>query len=208
MGLEMEEQYRGREHEKVRMRVWHLWKEKGKRGRLARKSFRMQRSQWEICVPESRAAGNYISLEWASLRKPTTNWSLTRRSLQEIVSCKTGGLPTGQHLRPSVNSVPSRRFEHAICTAVIWASTEHREVGDQPDLCTSQLKRESRASQKEIRGSRPGASSRRKLKDSRGFQDPVSPLWEFGFSPACLLLVIRKERADKKREVGGYIGRR
>ena len=110
MGLEMEEQYRGREHEKVRMRVWHLWKEKGKRGRLARKSFRMQRSQWEICVPESRAAGNYISLEWASLRKPTTNWSLTRRSLQEIVSCKTGGLPTGQHLRPSVNSVPSRRF--------------------------------------------------------------------------------------------------
>lgn len=88
----MEERYGGREHEKVRMQVWHLGREKGKRGRLAQKSFRLQRSQWGILVPESPAAKSYISPERASLRKPTTD----KEEPVGNVSCSSSGGPTGQ----------------------------------------------------------------------------------------------------------------
>ena len=93
------------------------------------------------------------------------------------MSCSSGGKLKGQSLGPSLSYAPDHGCEHAIFMAAIWASMEHLEVGGQPHLSTSQFKIESRAFQKEIRGYRPGSSSRRRLKDFKILCFPTSRIW-------------------------------
>lgn len=111
-------------------------------------------------------------------------------------------------LRANSRGLQSVMLQEGICACHFYGSYLglHGEsrCGRSTPPTISQLKIENRAFRREVKNYRPGASSKRRLQD---FEILCFPFLEFGLSPACLPVVIRKEKAENKRELGNYLGR-